>query len=70
MEAVYAIQDSVRKGNEWFPFEMATGTGKTLVSAAVTKLFLRTGNAKRVFYSLLTDSNSRIRLIERLRTKE
>ena len=70
MEAVCAIQDSVRKGNEQFPFEMATGTGKTLVSAAVIKLFLRTENAKRVFYSLLTDSNSRIRLIERLRTKE
>jgi len=49
VEAVYAIQDSVRKGNEWFPFEMATGTGKTLVSAAVTKLFLRTGNAKGYF---------------------
>jgi type I site-specific restriction endonuclease len=48
---------------------MATGTGKTLVSAVVIKLFLRTENAKRV-YSLLTDSNSRIRLIERLRTKE
>ena len=29
-EAVCAIQDSVRKGNEQFPFEMATGTGKTL----------------------------------------
>jgi type I restriction enzyme R subunit len=29
---------------------MATGTGKTLVSAAVIKLFLRTGNAKRVLF--------------------
>ena len=45
-----AIQDSVRKGNERFLFEMATGTGKTLVSAAVIKLFLRTGNAKRVLF--------------------
>ena len=29
---------------------MANGTGKTLVSAAVIKLFLRTGNAKRVLF--------------------
>lgn len=48
--AVKAIQDSVRKVNERFLFEMATGTGKTLVSAAVIKLFLRTGNAKRVLF--------------------
>ncbi len=48
--AVHAIQDSVRKDNERFLFEMATGTGKTLVSAAVIKLFLRTGNAKRVLF--------------------
>lgn len=48
--AVQAIQDSVRKGNERFLFEMATGTGKTLVSAAVIKLFLRTDNAKRVLF--------------------
>jgi type I restriction enzyme R subunit len=29
---------------------MATGTGKTLTSAAVIKLFLRTGNASRVLF--------------------
>ena len=50
VDAVHAIQDSVKKGNERFLFEMATGTGKTLVSAAVIKLFLRTGNAKRVLF--------------------
>ena len=50
VDAVRAIQDSVGKGNERFLFEMATGTGKTLVSAAVIKLFLRTGNAKRVLF--------------------
>jgi len=50
VETVCAIQDSVRKGNERFLFEMATGTGKTLVSAVVIKLFLRTGNAKRVYF--------------------
>ncbi|HUX56300.1 MAG TPA: DEAD/DEAH box helicase family protein [Bacteroidales bacterium] len=50
VKAVKALQESVRKGNERFLFEMATGTGKTLVSAAVIKLFLRTGNAKRVLF--------------------
>ena len=29
---------------------MATGTGKTLISAAIIKLFLRTGNAKRILF--------------------
>ena len=29
---------------------MATGTGKTLVAAGVIKLFLMTGNAKRVLF--------------------
>jgi type I restriction enzyme R subunit len=33
-----------------FLFEMATGTGKTLTAAAVIKLFLRTGNARRVLF--------------------
>jgi type I restriction enzyme, R subunit len=50
VKAVKALQESVSMGNERFLFEMATGTGKTLVSAAVIKLFLRTGNAKRVLF--------------------
>jgi type I restriction enzyme R subunit len=50
MRAVEALQKSAKKGNTRFLFEMATGTGKTLVSAAVIKLFLRTGNAKRVLF--------------------
>ncbi|MGC1391464.1 MAG: DEAD/DEAH box helicase family protein [Bacteroidales bacterium] len=50
VKAVQAIQDSAQKGNERFLFEMATGTGKTLVSAAVIKLLLRTGNANRVLF--------------------
>ena len=33
-----------------FLFEMATGTGKTLTAAAVSKLFLRTRNAHRVLF--------------------
>jgi len=48
--AVRALQDATRKGNDRFLFEMATGTGKTLVAAAVIKLFLRTGNARRVLF--------------------
>jgi len=50
MRAVGALQDAVRKGQTRFLFEMATGTGKTLTAAAVIKMFLRTGNAKRVLF--------------------
>ncbi len=50
LDAIKAIQDNVKKGKDRFLFEMATGTGKTLVSAAVIKLFLRTGNARRVLF--------------------
>lgn len=46
--AVHAVQDAVAEGESRFLFEMATGAGKTLTSAAVIKLFLRTGNARRV----------------------
>ena len=48
--AVSAIQDAVAEGHSRFLFEMATGTGKTLTAAAVIKLFLRTGNARRVLF--------------------
>ncbi len=48
--AVQAIQDAVAEGGSRFLFEMATGTGKTLTAAAVIKLFLRTGNARRVLF--------------------
>src|SRR5690606_10487011 len=40
----------VRDGKDRFLFEMATGTGKTLTAAAVVKLFLRSGNARRVLF--------------------
>jgi type I restriction enzyme R subunit len=33
-----------------FLFEMATGTGKTLLSAAIAKLYLRTENAHRILF--------------------
>lgn len=50
LQAVQSIQANVKNGRSRFLFEMATGTGKTLVSAAVIKLFLKTGNAKRVLF--------------------
>jgi len=34
----------------WRFFDGETGTGKTLTAAAVIKLFMRTGNAKRVLF--------------------
>lgn len=50
LDAVHALQEAVSEGKDRFLFEMATGTGKTLTSAAVIKLFLRTGNARRVLF--------------------
>lgn len=49
-KAIEAIQREVAKGKDRFLLEMATGTGKTLTSAAIIKLFLRTGNARRVLF--------------------
>jgi type I restriction enzyme R subunit len=50
VKAIQAVQKAVGEGRDRFLFEMATGTGKTLVSAAIIKLFLRTGNARRVLF--------------------
>ena len=50
VNALKALQESVKNGNQRFLFEMATGTGKTLTSAAVIRLFLRSGNANRVLF--------------------
>lgn len=50
LAAIKALQNSASDGNSRFLFEMATGTGKTLVAAAVIKLFLRTGNARRILF--------------------
>lgn len=50
VRAIERIQEEVKEGKDRFLFEMATGTGKTLTSAAVIKLFLRTGNARRVLF--------------------
>jgi type I restriction enzyme, R subunit len=51
IKAVQAIQKTVKEENKSrFLFEMATGTGKTLTSAAVIKLFFKTGAANRVLF--------------------
>ena len=50
LRAVHSLQRAIKDGNDRFLFEMATGTGKTLVSAAIIKLFLRTGNARRILF--------------------
>ncbi len=49
-KAVHQLQAAVSANKDRFLFEMATGTGKTLLSAAVIKLFLRSGNARRVLF--------------------
>ena len=50
VQAIKAIQEVAKDGAQRFLFEMATGTGKTLISAAVIKLFLKSGNARRVLF--------------------
>lgn len=50
IRAIQALQKAIKDGQDRFLFEMATGTGKTLTAAAVIKLFLRTGNARRVLF--------------------
>ncbi len=50
LKAVQKLQEAVKNNKDRFLFEMATGTGKTLTSAAVIKLFLRTKNARRVLF--------------------
>ncbi|MFT3868901.1 MAG: DEAD/DEAH box helicase family protein [Nibricoccus sp.] len=48
--AVKALQFAALPGKHRFLFEMATGTGKTLLSAAIAKLYLRTENATRILF--------------------
>jgi type I restriction enzyme R subunit len=50
IRAIQEVQSASKNGKDRFLFEMATGTGKTLVAGAVIKLFLRTGNARRVLF--------------------
>ena len=50
VQAIKYLQAAAQTDKNRFLFEMATGTGKTLVSAAVIKLFLKSGNARRVLF--------------------
>jgi type I restriction enzyme R subunit len=50
VQAVRSIQQRAKEGDQRFLFEMATGTGKTLIAVAVIKLFLKSGNARRVLF--------------------
>ncbi|HEY60677.1 MAG TPA: DEAD/DEAH box helicase family protein [Anaerolineae bacterium] len=50
LDAIHAVQKAVSEGKNRFLLEMATGTGKTLVAAGIIKLYLRTGNARRVLF--------------------
>ena len=50
LRAIQHLQRAAKSGKDRFLFEMATGTGKTLTSAAVIRLFLRTENARRVLF--------------------
>jgi type I restriction enzyme R subunit len=50
LKAIHSLQQAVGDGKDRFLFEMATGTGKTLTAAAVIKLFLRSGNTRRVLF--------------------
>ncbi len=50
INALKSVQEAVKNGSDRFLFEMATGTGKTLTSAALIKLFLKTGNSSRVLF--------------------
>lgn len=50
LNAVHTLQQAVKDGKDRFLLEMATGTGKTLTAAAIIKLFLRSGNARRVLF--------------------
>lgn len=50
LEAIHALQKSAAEWNSRFLYEMATGTGKTTTAWAVCKLFLQSGNAKRILF--------------------
>jgi len=50
LDAVRSLQRAVSEGKNRFLFEMATGTGKTLLASALIKLYLKTGNARRILF--------------------
>ena len=48
--AANKLKNQFVEGKRKFLFEMATGTGKTLLSAAIIKMFIRSNNADRVLF--------------------
>ena len=50
LAAVHAIQESAEAGRQGFLLEMATGTGKTTVAAAICRLYLQSGVAERILF--------------------
>ena len=50
LEAVHSVKNGIRNGSDRFLLEMATGTGKTLTSCAIIKMFLRLYKVNRVLF--------------------
>lgn len=50
LQAIKAVQSAIKEGKTRFLLEMATGTGKTLTSAGIIKMFIRSEVAKRVLF--------------------
>lgn len=50
LESVRAVQNGIISGKDRFLLEMATGTGKTLTSSAIIKMFIRSYGVKRVLF--------------------
>ena len=50
LDAVKVIQKACYEEKNRFLLEMATGAGKTLISAAIIKLYLKSKNARRVLF--------------------
>lgn len=50
LAAVKAVQASAKAGRQGFLLEMATGTGKTTVAAAICRLYLQAGIAERILF--------------------
>ena len=72
LRALKAVRDSLLKKNNRFLLEMATGTGKTLTSAAIIKLFLRSEIVNRVlfFVDRLELENQALRDLRRYLSKD
>ena len=50
LNGIKAVQNSIQAGNTRFLLEMATGTGKTLTSAGIVKMFIRSDLAHWVLF--------------------